>query len=292
MPAVRHYSRINTVELKLQMERILGAQRSEKYFNLLTRYLSLKIQKSEFDKLCIRLIGRENIGLHNELIRAILKNAAVSKTPPPKQVNHDNPLTFKDPNGGLQSICREVFPQSPRKARTPNLHERKSKDRPIEPDETNHMVEFNSEQDASSLVGYRRIPIIAPYGINIHSNGMLKVSHNDSCSAYYTESCHYSGQFLSRSSLENRLKQKLKMKGLDVSMDSVDLLNIGLDSYLKRVVNPSLELARSRFLHTPRKRFAVSLLDFQMATMTNPKMLGEDWSIQLEKICSCGFDNK
>ncbi|KAI3808533.1 hypothetical protein L1987_24485 [Smallanthus sonchifolius] len=305
MPAVWHCSRIDTFELKLQMEKILGAQKSDKYFDLLTRYLSLKLGKSEFDKLCIRLIGRENIRLHSELIWAILKNTTVSKTPPPKQVKRDNLLTFKDPNGGLQSICRDVFPQSPRKGRTQSFRERKFKDRPSPNgiDGEDHMaedfamtrgikppIEVNSEQDALNRVGYRRITITAPFGVNIHSNGTRKVSHNNLGSGYYTETCHYNGQFLSRSSLENRLKQKLKMEGLDISMDCVNLLNNGLDSYLKRVIKPSLELASSRFLLEPRKRFTASLLDFQMATMTNPKMLGEDWSIQLEKICLSGFE--
>ncbi|KAI7740367.1 hypothetical protein M8C21_032072 [Ambrosia artemisiifolia] len=215
MPAVRHCSRVDTFELKIQMETSLGAQKSESYFNLLTRYLSLKLGKSEFDKLCIRLIGRENIRLHNELIKAILKNAAVCKTPPPKQVKHDNLLTFKDPNGGLQSICRDVFLQSPRKGRTPIVRERKFKDRPspLGLDDKNHMAEVYSEQDALSRSSYRRIPITAPFGINIYSNESRKVSCSDSGSGYYTETCHYSGQFLSRNSLENRLKHKLKSEG-------------------------------------------------------------------------------
>lgn len=268
MPAVRHCSRIDTFEMRIKLEKSLGAQKSVKYFNLLTRYLSLKLHKSEFDKLCVRLIGRENIHLHNELIRAVLKNATVAKTPPTKQVKHDSRLNFKDADDGL--------------------HERKFKDRPS-------LLEFevDSEQDALNRVSCRRIPITAPFGVSIHSNRTRKVLENDSGSGYYTErSCHYSGQFLSRNSLENRLKQKLKMKGLDISVDCVSLLNNGLDSYLKRVIKPSLELASSRVLHEPRRRFTASLLDFQMATMTSPEMLGEDWSIHLEKICSSGFGNK
>ncbi|KAJ0771110.1 putative transcriptional coactivator Hfi1/Transcriptional adapter 1 [Helianthus annuus] len=302
MPAVRHCSRVDTFDLKIQMERSLGAQKFKNYFTLLTRYLSLKVGKSEFDKLCVRLIGRENIRLHNELIRAILKNAAVCNTPPPKQVKRDNALTFKDSNGGLQSICRDVFPQSPRKGRTPVLRERKFKDRPspLGVGDKNHVaddvatirglmppVKVNSER-----VSYQRIPITAPFGVNIHSNETRKVSCSDTGSGYYTETCHYTGQLPSRNSLEHRLKHRLKTESLDISMDCVNVLNNGLESYLKRVIKPSLELASSRSLHEPGKRFTTSLLDLQMAAMTNPKMLGEDWSIRLEKICLSGFENK
>lgn len=310
MPAVRHCSRIDTFELKLQMETRLGSQKADKYFNLLTRYLSLKLGKSEFDKLCIRLIGRENVRHHNELIKAIVKNVTVSKMPPTKQVKRDSPLTFKDPNGvdprnGLQSLCRDVFPQSPRKGRTPNLRERKFKDRlsPLGFNEMAHVgqdlavtkvnvVENGKEieQDSLSPDTYRRIPISAPFGVSIHPKETQKVLHRGSDAAYDTETCHYSGQFPPTNLLENRLKQKLKMEGLDVSTDCVNLLNNGLDSYLKRVIKPSLEFAGSRSLHKQGKRFTVSMLDFRVATEANPKILGEHWPIQLKKISYFGFE--
>ncbi|KAL8193693.1 hypothetical protein R6Q57_026385 [Mikania cordata] len=294
MPAVRHCARIDTFELKVEIETRLGSQKSDKYFSLLTRYLSLKLGKSEFDKLCIYLIGRENIRLHNELIRSILRNATVS---PQKQVKHDN---FKDPNGGLQSICRDAFPHSPRKGRTPNLRERKFKDRPSPLGGLSHTTHDLATMrcQEQQLVGvndpaiHKRIPITPPLGINIRSNETRKVSNNHTVPACYTETCYYSGQLQSTSSLENRLKHMDKMEGLDISMDCVNLLNNGLNCYLKRVIKPSVELASSRSLHEPGKKFTASLLDFQMAAITNPKILGEDWPVQLEKICSSGFENK
>ncbi|PWA98000.1 Bromodomain [Artemisia annua] len=39
MPAIQHCSRVNTIELKVEMERRLGTQKVEKYFNLLTRFV-------------------------------------------------------------------------------------------------------------------------------------------------------------------------------------------------------------------------------------------------------------
>ena len=93
----------------MEMERRLGTQKAEKYFNLLTRYLSLKVGKSEFDQHCVHLIGRENVRYHNELIKAIVRNAAVCKTPPlAKQVKRDG-VNGIDPRNGLQSLCRDVF---------------------------------------------------------------------------------------------------------------------------------------------------------------------------------------
>ncbi|XP_039018946.1 uncharacterized protein LOC120150315 [Hibiscus syriacus] len=76
-------SRINLGQLKAQILKKIGAERSKRYFYNLSRFLSQKLGKSEFDKSCYRILGRENLLLHNQLIRAILKNACQAKTPPP-----------------------------------------------------------------------------------------------------------------------------------------------------------------------------------------------------------------
>ncbi|KAI3726349.1 hypothetical protein L1987_66146 [Smallanthus sonchifolius] len=307
MPAVRRISRTDTFELKLQIEKRLGSQKAETYFNLLTRFLSLKLRKLEFDKLCVGLIGRENLRLHNELIIGIVKNATVSKIPPQKHVESDGPLSLKVPNGtlpvtDLQSLC--AFPQSPRKGRTPHPRERKFKDRTVPvsqhlvstkvqqqqsatelfslgskpPPEVNSVEDGEEvEQDAISPGVYSRSPVRAPLGINIHSKEKRKVHSNGLDYAYHTETCHYSGRLPATNSLKNRLNRDLQMEGLDISMDCVNLLNNGLDCYLKSVIKPSLELARSRSSQrsSPGTLFSTSVLDFRMAMEVNPKILGE-----------------
>lgn len=280
MPAVRHCSRIDTFELKLHIERRLGSQKAQKYFNLLTRYLSQKLKNSEFNRLCVHLIGRENLRLHNELIKSILKNATLSKTPPPKQ------LTSKLANGTHS------------KPRPPNLHERKVKDRtsPLGIQEQQSAtelfslgskppVEVNSvedgeevEQNAISPGIYSRSPVKAPFGINIHSKESRKVL-SISTPSFHTNTCHYNSHLPPTSSLTNRLKQKLKTEGLDISMDCVNLLNNGLDLFLKRIIKPSLELASSS------RSLKSSMVDLRVAIQTNPKILGDDWGVQIEKIC-------
>ncbi|PWA65327.1 Transcriptional coactivator Hfi1/Transcriptional adapter 1 [Artemisia annua] len=66
-----------------------------------------EVGKSEFDQHCVHLIGRENVRYHNELIKAIVRNAAVCKTPPfAKQVKRDG-VNGIDPRNGLQSLCRD-----------------------------------------------------------------------------------------------------------------------------------------------------------------------------------------
>lgn len=96
-PPYQH-SRINLARLKAQIVRKLGPDESKQYFYYLNRFLSLKISKIEFSKICLRIFGRENIALHNQFIRAILKNACSAKVPPS---SHDN--KFLKPGAPLGS---------------------------------------------------------------------------------------------------------------------------------------------------------------------------------------------
>ncbi|XP_074568486.1 uncharacterized protein LOC141825021 [Curcuma longa] len=76
------YSRINANDLKMQIVRNLGSEQSKRYFGFLNQLLAQKLSKSDFNKFCIPILGRENISLHNQLIRSILANALQAKTPP------------------------------------------------------------------------------------------------------------------------------------------------------------------------------------------------------------------
>ncbi|CAL1385265.1 unnamed protein product [Linum trigynum] len=145
-------SRIDLVELKTQLVKKIGAERSKKYFFNLNRFLSQRQSKSDFDKSCFRLLGRENLPLHNQLIRGILKNACLAKTPPPPaydvgptksatiQTAKSSPSGREDvheqsgallPNQGqnVSIWSNGVLPVSPRKIRSGTTH-RKIRDRP------------------------------------------------------------------------------------------------------------------------------------------------------------------
>lgn len=75
-------SRIDLGDFKAQIVKRIGAERSKKYFYYLSRFLNQKLSKSDFDKSCQRILGRENLPLHNQLILSILKNACQAKTAP------------------------------------------------------------------------------------------------------------------------------------------------------------------------------------------------------------------
>lgn len=108
-------SRINLTELKAQIVKRIGPERSEQYFRYLSRLLSLKLSKAEFDKLCWKLLGKDNVRLHNQLIHAVLKNAH-GKVPPPL-LNNDRDLLGTN-KGVIPLQNGDFIPSLPR--RSPN----------------------------------------------------------------------------------------------------------------------------------------------------------------------------
>lgn len=110
--------RIDLGELKSQLAKRLGPERARRYFSYLHQLLSLKLSKSEFNKLCFLTIGRENVPLHNQLIQSVIKNAYQAKTPPPlkKPLQREDGLKLS-PHTVIWSNG-ETLPQSPRRRRS------------------------------------------------------------------------------------------------------------------------------------------------------------------------------
>ncbi|ESQ46439.1 hypothetical protein EUTSA_v10000177mg [Eutrema salsugineum] len=141
--------RVNLGELKGHIVKKIGVEKSKRYFYYLGRFLSQKLTKSEFDKTCFRLLGRENLSIHNQLIRSILRNATVAKSPPSVQetghqtkpwVNAcqskgDGPeksgsLVPNHTNQNDPVWSNGVLPISPRKVRS-GMRDRKIRDSPL-----------------------------------------------------------------------------------------------------------------------------------------------------------------
>ena len=149
-PAQQH-SRINLSELKAQIIKKIGPERSHRYFSCLNRFFSLKLGKANFDKLCFLMLGRENLPLHNLLIRSILKNASSGRVPPPAAekeaskllklvekrslpkedgYSEGGPLPVQTPLPSPRIWGNgHVLPMSPRRVRS-GVRDRRFKDRP------------------------------------------------------------------------------------------------------------------------------------------------------------------
>lgn len=285
MPGGRCRRRIDTIELKLQIEMRLGRQKTEQYFNLLSKFLSLKITKSDFDKLCIGLFGKESVTLHNGFIRAIIRNAHVSKSPPPKHENGKTSLNVKIPNKyqrsplGTHNVGYQDSPVKYQEQQSATELLSLGSRPPLEVTSVEEGEEI--EQHSGSPGIHSRSPLRAPIGVSIKAKGKKEMLLNGSLSSLDMETCYKNGELPDTSSLRKRLEQKLETEGLDVSTDCVNLLNNGLDVFMKRLLKPCVDLASLKK--------EVSLTEFGVEMELNPQILGENWPELLEKVlCASG----
>ncbi|KAF8111913.1 hypothetical protein N665_0071s0052 [Sinapis alba] len=262
-------SRFNTLEVKSLIYQKLGHSRANTYFDQLGKFLTSRISKSELDKLFINTIGREHVPLHNRLLRSILKNATVAKSPPP-------PRFLKKSLYGDSAFP----PSSPRKCRSRKFRDRPS---PLGPLGKPQSITTTNDESMSKVQRLpmeegeeveqsvqSRSPLTAPLGVSITGARKFVCRKGD-------ETCQNSGELPDTVTMKTRLEKKLEMEGITLSMDSANVLNSGLDAFITRMIKPCLSLVQ-------RKR--VSMSDLLAAMELNPRVLGEDWPIHLEKVCS------
>ncbi|KVH99039.1 uncharacterized protein LOC112514639 [Cynara cardunculus var. scolymus] len=405
MQPPQQHSWNNLAEIKGQLIKKLGFERSKQYLDYLNRFLSLKLSKTEFDKLCLRTVGKDNIRLHNQLIRAVLKSACTGKLPIVIHDDSSRTVGNKKPsdgvyhqNGSIPVVTHvtsplslgngDILPPSPRKART-GSRERRGGDRrsALGPNgKTNYgsltssipqSADFSSLENGDSsssdtrravhqqeliqeaengggspdgFVGVHhkekteslgrkkdgksvsdRISLHAPLGVpycpvsigGAYSAIPLAASSSSRCVGVL-----HSDGLLETTTLKDHMEQICGAQGLQgVSMDCANVVNSGLDGYLKGLIGSCMELNRARSVHELTKsgsiknpthsrplngvishhqiqnsswplnamqenepKQLVTLLDFRVAMELNHKKLGEDWPILLEKICTHAFE--
>jgi hypothetical protein len=93
MVPIQRGPRVSLHEVKARMVKVLGQQKEQQYSTLLSRYLLARLSKAELDRLVPSTIGKENLGLHNNYVRAIIRNVTCAEPPPP-------PSDFAKPSPG------------------------------------------------------------------------------------------------------------------------------------------------------------------------------------------------
>lgn len=385
-PPPHQHLRINLADIKAQIVKRLGPGRSKQYFYYLSRLLSLKLSKVEFNKLCFRVLGRENVPLHNQFIRSILKNACHAKVPPAPTPEKEVQTFASDgnqPSVPYPLLNGAVFPSSPPKARSEILvgsigkvdfaspqstvsgdnviledrdchiwksvqqHQRLRETADSEGEvllshsaklnlikgSTDSVVSVHSKDQKEVLVVedgkevFSRSALQAPLGIPFSSVSVGRVCRAfPSASIDRCTSSYDSGGLLETNALRERMKLIAAARGLEgVSVECANLLNSGLDAYIKGLIKYCIEFVGARcgrdlsknsiYKHQFHKKLVtgvlpglhfqsqctnrplegiqeqgqhllVSLLDFKVAMELNPQQLGKDWPLLLEKICT------
>uniref|UniRef100_A0A0A9DP08 Transcriptional coactivator Hfi1/Transcriptional adapter 1 n=1 Tax=Arundo donax TaxID=35708 RepID=A0A0A9DP08_ARUDO len=383
--------RIDLKELKAHMEKRLGPDRSQRYFSNLNGYLSQRLSKTDFDKLCVQTLGRENLQLHNRLIRSILYNAYQAKCPPPppdvgrsmvastKKVPQAAEV-FNTCNGDVSllqvqgSRTMGTAQDCPLKDQMNNIGPNGRMEAAVNHTQVSHgvsaapengtlsslelkrLVHFQQCEPAEPLAKHPRVdklpldnmllqrrsmssgtdcsaemlqsPVRAPLGIPFCSasvGGARKLPPPPvSAGEDHLNSCVDHGRLFNAEVLHRRMEKAAETLGLaGVTMDCAELLNSGLDKYLKNLIKSSVELtgasvqkdARKGMLYKQqaygkqingvrlpnhvhmhsgsgpsgavneiRSNHLISVNDFKVAMQLNPQQLGEDWPIFLEKI--------
>lgn len=355
MAPCSHFSRIDTLELKENIVRALGRHKAEKYFYSLGRLLSLRLKRSEFVKLSCAIVGKENLPLHNQLIKSIYTNACFSNKPSSKQATtgqSQNTKTLSENLGNLPPmIPQKGHSVSSRAGKIPdkiiqefdnsfNIQSApeiisngstgpatfiSSEDGEVEQiqsspgiqsgslallglefDNIQHksqckvssqnemgICQRNNEVPASceentlekqslpvpkNLVQNSR-PITAPLGLGF-DNLPYKEQYNASCRNGVVI-CQENNELPDSRDLAEYLEAKVQKQGLIAHGNSIDLLNRGLDVYLKRLLEPCMSLTKTRSNHV------ASLTDFQVAAESNRLLLHRGSPVLSQKIDAC-----
>ncbi|ONK79460.1 uncharacterized protein A4U43_C01F6590 [Asparagus officinalis] len=353
-------TRINLGDLKSQIIKRVGPDRAQRYFSYLSRLLSQKLSKVEFNKLCLLTLGQDNIPLHNQLIFSIFKNACQAKAPPmsasvvvdnnalklsngeiskrnrtggqrikdrPSPLGPNGRIEFVlaghseavvKENGDLVGICgprRSVQNIEEVSAEQPAKRSRIAEDsslRSVTVDDIRE--EFEQRNDLKSAA---KVPLQAPLGIPFcppSVGGAQRPLTLDSTSSSFDN-----GELCDSEDLRMHMERIADSQSLSsVTVDCANLLNNGLDVYLKRLIKSCVDLVGARSGHVQMNtqvykqqvqskpingiwqgnhmhvqsdglHRSISLQEFRVAMELNPQQLGEDWPLLLEKICIHSF---
>ncbi|KAJ3676879.1 hypothetical protein LUZ60_002603 [Juncus effusus] len=264
MDGLNSSARFNSQEIRSQIEKRIGLEKSHLYFTYLNKMLSKKLSKTEFDKFCGLILGKENLSLHNQLIKSIFQNASEKRTgrpdPPPRPVSHNRsislPVSEKDDLSDLKRLLKR------------------------------------KRVEEISVPVQKRLDLKAPIGIPF-CKPSIGGSHKPvpapvGSSRRFLET----GELTGTEELRRRMDCVARNKGLNggVELESANLLNLGLDLYLKRIIGSCLDLVRAK--NGTKNGVFDSIDDFRVAMEMNPQLLGEDWPLLLEKICNVSFEEK
>ncbi|KAG0495451.1 hypothetical protein HPP92_000204 [Vanilla planifolia] len=235
------------------------------------------MSKADFNRLCLQVLGRQNIPLHNQLIRSILKNAYLGKTPPafvdrcvlklngairkkPLQVNDSasqfyitttNSLIQCNGNGIL-CPCDWRRPLQNHQGRVAEQPTKKPRNEVSSlcdqiPIYVKNLIEPVAKEDGektkeNSDVNYRRTRLQPPLGIHF-CPALVSLIQRFGLSPIRDRG---RDDLYHSKDLRNWMEKITKLYGLGVTLDCANFLNSALDIFLKRLIRSSFELAGAK----------------------------------------------
>ncbi|CAL5035233.1 unnamed protein product [Urochloa decumbens] len=369
--AVGQSTRIDVREIKSKIFKRIGPERARKYFQHLERFLSSRLSKNEFEKLCLVALGRENLPLHNHLIRSIIHNASRACGPPvindPKlvrgatssghalvppvsdngvalnqNVKENKPssrgetaLTQKSSLNHCETIIQEngvhhlndlkKCTQLQKDGHVEPLIKRPRMEEPL----SSHSLHSNGsalpsgENLGQEIIHQSEGPVQAPLGIQLRPGSFSGAQKSLSLASFSSkdtsDTCIEFGELCDTLSVKKRMDKIAESEGLKgVSIECANLLNNGIDIFIKQLIGSCSELVTARSQRgklrnealkqqlrrklingvslqnhipgqggiIPPETNSISMQDLKAVMELNPRLLGVNASLLLEKINS------
>ncbi|XP_002981113.2 uncharacterized protein LOC9658309 [Selaginella moellendorffii] len=264
---VQHW-RINLIDLKSKLSKILGPSKEKEYCNIFSSFLSHRLSKAELDKRLLQTLGsKDSIVLHNQIVRAVLSNARCGQ-PPPRGRPSSGLLASDDPRKNKSDY--HALPAAKRFKQSSGMAVLKAME--DEKEELDEDGEDNDEEEEE---------VQAPLGVPLCRQSVGGASQRSSSPVSMVSSAEMmimeASELPDASSMQTRMTRFAA--GLEVEHECANLVNHALDIHLKRLIKACIQTGRRR-----SSNHRISALDFRVAMENSRQLLGGNWPIHLETL--------
>ncbi|RLM75350.1 uncharacterized protein C2845_PM15G24010 [Panicum miliaceum] len=290
--------RIDLKELKAQLEKRVGPDRSRRYFGYLNGYLSEKLSRQDFEKLCLQTLGQENLQLHNRLIRSVLYNAYQAKCPPPpSDVGRPVGASVKKVSKAAEVLnacngdARLLQVQGSRPIGTVQDHTLKNRMNNIGPN-CRVTAAVNHNQVAHGVSGSLENGTLSPLELKRSVQFQQCEPAEPLAKHPRVEQLSPNNLLLQRRSMSSTAEQSAEILKSPVRAPlGIPFCSASVGGARKFPPPPiGASSGPSEATNEIRSNHLISINDFKVAMQLNPQQLGEDWPVLLEKICLCSSE--
>jgi len=254
------FKRTDLVAIKIRLERaLMGSSLSmrennfELYWGYMKKYVQAKLSRKELEQFARKLLGEDNLYLHNLFIQALLTNARSSQLPELSQT-YTRPTDKKKPiaaNGSNYASSSNVNSNK----KQPNANK---KNRVVPPGSSSKISHLQRSQDkvgqpplrSSKGISQKKVPSAAP---------PLGPEYNV---------------------LRAKLQKIATEAGLSgITQDAIQLMMQATETYIKQILINTKPVPRSA-----TKPRGLSINDFYRTAVLHPSLLGEDFLLHQEHL--------
>ncbi|EKX32941.1 hypothetical protein GUITHDRAFT_166583 [Guillardia theta CCMP2712] len=256
--------RLDLGAIRKKIHIALGPEKMRSYWDIVRRFTQFRLSKEELDVSAREVLGPDNVSLHNNLIRAIFQNAVVGTVNPPEV-----------------EVVPAPFPDDSEPTR-PNKKSKK-KGHAVATGQANAL----GAQGKLSILQRRDVerPSHETIWLNAHETHRTQWKICDGADLY-----DESLELPSIVDVRNALKRRCQECNLTFEQDTVECLHVSLERYMKNMISTLSTISKLRrgvCKHEADKEdnwITITPSDLLTAFNLEPQLLGNDWSLNAERI--------